>query len=207
MAAPKLKESRKRITGNNLLNNCKIRQKQMKYLMDNMKEPDFTLIDCNTHLADEFNIDNSETLNIAGITWRILNSQGFGNGEHKSNTPPSWGSVANFMASIQDYLPSSLRTKQNPYRLWSHWSFQKNNTQVIAESTQELLNDMCDWLLKMKTKIEDYITARYYRDGRPNQLEILKRRFKDNWSEKIENQVAADINQDSNIVIKIEDYE
>lgn len=206
MAAPKLEVSRKRITGNNLLNNCKTRQKQMKYILENMSEPNFAMIESNDTLSGTFNLANHDTLNTAGITWRILNSQGFGNGEHKSNTPPSWGSVSNFMASIQDYLPSSLRTKQNPYRLWSHRSFQKNNTQVIAEATQELLNEMCDWLLKMKTKIEDYITARYYRDGRPNQLEILKRRFKDNWSEKIENQVAADINQDSNIVIKIEDY-
>ena len=207
MSAPKLKETGKRILGNNLLSNCKTRQKQMKYLMDNMREPDFALIDCNTHIADEFNLDNNETLNTAGITWRILNSQGFGNGAHSSNALPSWGSVANFMASIQDYLPKSLRTKQNPYRLWSHYSFQQNNTQVIAEYTQELLNDMCDWLLNMKTKIEDYVTARYYRDGRLNHLEILKRRFKDNWSEKLEQSVDANVNQDSNIVIKIEDYD
>lgn len=207
MSAPKLKETGKRILGNNLLSNCKTRQKQMKYLMDNMREPDFSIIDCPKQLSDEFNMDSDDTLNTAGITYRILNSQGFGNGAHSSNALPSWGSVANFMASIQDYLPKSLRTKQNPYRLWSHYSFQQNNTQVIAEDTQELLNDMCDWLLKMKTKIEDYITARYYRDGKLQQLEILKRRFKDNWSEKFENQVSADVNQDSNIVIKIEDYE
>ena len=114
----------------------------MQYLMANMRVPDPASTECNTHIADEFNLDNNETLNTAGITWRILNSQGFGNGAHTSNALPSWGSVANFMASIQDYLPKSLRTKQNPYRLWSHYSFQQNNTQVIAEVTQELLNDM-----------------------------------------------------------------
>ena len=134
MAAPKLDETGKRIIGNNLLANCKTRQKQMKYLMENMREPNFALIDSKS--VDE----NDEVLNSAGITYRILNSQGFGNGAHSSNTMPSWGSVANFMASIQDYLPKSLRTKQNPYRLWSHRSFQQNDTQVIAEDTQELLN-------------------------------------------------------------------
>lgn len=200
MAAPTLKVSGKRIFGNNLLNNCKTRQKQMKYLMDNMIEPNFALIDHKS--VDE----NDEVLNTAGITYRILNSQGFGNGAHSSNTLPSWGSVANFMASIQDYLPKSLRTKQNPHRLWSHYSFQQNNTQVIAEYTQELLNDMCDWLFRMKTKIEDYVAARYYRDGRLNHLEILKRRYKDEWSERTEQSVDANVNQDSNIVIKIEDY-
>lgn len=199
-AAPKLKDSGKRITGNNLLSNCKTRQKQMKYLMENMREPDFSLIDAKS--VDE----NDEVLNTAGITYRILNSQGFGNGAHSSNALPSWGSVANFMASIQDYLPKSLRTHQNHYRLWSHRSFQQNDTQVIAEDTQELLNDMCDWLFKMKTKIEDYIASRYFRDGRINHLETLKRRFKDDWSSQIEEKIQATTNNDMSINIKFEDY-
>lgn len=197
MAAPKLEESGKRIFGKNLLSNCKTRQKQMKYLMENMREPDFALIDAKT--VDE----DDEVLNTAGITYRILNSQGFGNGAHSSNALPSWGSVANFMASIQDYLPKSLRTNQNPYRLWSHYSFRQNDTQVIAENTQELLNDMCDWLFKMKTKIEDYIASRYFRDGRLNHLETLKRRFKDDWSERTEQQVDATI-QDNKIEVSFE---
>lgn len=198
MGAPKLEESGKRIQGNNLLNNCKTRQKQMKYLLENMKEPNFDLIDAKP--VDE----DSDELNTAGITFRILNSQGFGNGAHLSNTPPSWGSVANFMASIQDYLPKSLRTRQNPHRLWSHYSFQQNGTQVIAEYTQELLNDMCAWLMTMKTKIEDYITSHYFSEGRINHLEILKRRFKDEWSERTEQQVDANV-QDSELKVIIED--
>lgn len=199
MGAPKLEESGKRIQGNNLLNNCKTRQKQMKYLLENMKEPNFDLID-----AKPVNEDNDE-LNTAGITFRILNSQGFGNGAHLSNTPPSWGSVANFMASIQDYLPKSLRTRQNPHRLWSHYSFQQNGTQVIAEYTQELLNDMCAWLMTMKTKIEDYITSHYFSEGRINHLEILKRRFKDEWSERTEQNIDANVNNDTELNVIIED--
>lgn len=200
MAAPKLKESGKRIIGNNLLSNCKTRQKQMKYLMENMREPNFALIDSKS--VDE----NDEVLNTAGITYRILNSQGFGNGAHSSNTLPSWGSVANFMASIQDYLPKSLRTRQNPRRLWSHYSFQQNSTQTIAEDTQELLNDMIDWLMTMKNKIEDYIASRYFREGKINHLETLKRRFKDEWAERVEQQVDANTNTDMSINIKFEDY-
>lgn len=199
MGAPKLEESGKRIQGNNLLNNCKTRQKQMKYLLENMKEPNFDLIDAKS--VDE----DSDELNTAGITFRILNSQGFGNGAHLSNTPPSWGSVANFMASIQDYLPKSLRTRQNPHRLWSHYSFQQNGTQVIAEYTQELLNDMCAWLMTMKTKIEDYITSHYFSEGRINHLEILKRRFKDEWSERTEQNIDANVNNDTELNVIIED--
>lgn len=198
MAAPKMDDTGKRIVGNNLITNCKTRQKQMKYILDNMKSPNFALIDnCSNDVDDD-------KLNTAGITFRILNSQGFGNGSHSSNALPTWGSVANFMASIQDYLPRSIRTKQNPYRLWSHRSFQQNDTQIIAEDTQELLNDMCDWLFMMKTKIEDHITSRYYREGRLNHLEVLKRRYKDEWSERTEQNIEATV-QDTELKVVIED--
>ena len=193
------------INGYNLQRNCALRQKQMKYILENMSEPNFAMIESNDTLSGTFNLANHDTLNTAGITWRILNSQGFGNGEHKSTTPPSWGSLANFMASIQDYLPSSLRTKQNPYRLWSHRSFQQNDTQVIAEATQELLNDMCDWLENMKKKIEDHVSARYFREGKPQYIEVLKRRYKDEWCERTEQTVDANVNTDTELNVIISD--
>lgn len=193
------------INGYNLQRNCALRQKQMRYILENMSEPNFAMIESNDTLSGTFNLANHDTLNTAGITWRILNSQGFGNGEHKSNTPPSWGSVAHFMASIQDYLPSSLRTKQNPYRLWSHRSFRQNDTQVIAEATQELLNDMCDWLENMKKKIEDHVSARYFREGKPQYIEVLKRRYKDEWCERTEQTVDANVNSDTELKVIISD--
>ena len=197
MGAPKLKESGKRIFGHNLISNGKTRQRQMRYLMENMREPDFSLL-----VSKSVDVDD-DVLNTAGITFRILNSQGFGNGAHSSNTPPTWGSVANFMASIQDYLPKSLRTRQNPRRLWSHYSFQQSSTQIIATETQELLNDMIDWLMTMKNKIEDYIASRYFREGKINHLETLARRFKDDWSTRSEQQIDATV-QDNKIEIAFE---
>lgn len=193
------------INGYNLQRNCALRQKQMRYILENMSEPNFAMIESNDTLSGTFNLANHDTLNTAGITWRILNSQGFGNGEHKSNTPPSWGSVANFMASIQDYLPSNLKTKQNPYRLWSYRSFQQNDTQVIAEATQELLNDMCDWLENMKKKIEDHVSSRYFREGKPQYIEVLKRRYKDEWCERTEQTVDANVNSDTELNVIISD--
>ncbi len=193
------------INGYNLQRNCALRQKQMRYILENMSEPNFSMIESNESLSGTFNMEDNDTLNTAGITWRILNSQGFGNGEHKSNTPPTWGSVANFMASIQDYLPSNLKTKQNPYRLWSYRSFQQNDTQVIADETQELLNDMCDWLENMKKKIEDHVSARYFREGKPQYIEVLKRRYKDEWSERTEQTVDANVNTDTELNVIISD--
>lgn len=204
--SPKMSETHRRITGFNLLHNCKLRRKQMRYLLENMTGPDFSLIASSKALSNTFGIDD-EGLNEAGITYRILNSQGFGNGRHASSTPPSYGSVARFMAGIQDYLPANLRSKQNPYRLWSHYSFQQRDTQHIAEETRKLLDDMCDWLIMMKTKIEDYIASRYFREGKLNHLEVLKRRYKDEWSERTEQQIDADVKADNEIKIIIDDYE
>ena len=193
--------------GQNILQAAKLRQKQMQYILDNLTEPDFSLIECPKQIADEFNMDDREVLNGAGITWRILNTQGFGNGQHASSTPPSYGSVANFMRDIQCYLPKSLQSRRPAEKLWSHWSFQVNDTQKFAEKTKELLDQMVEWLIVMRQKIEDYITARYYRDGRINHLEILKRRYKDDWSEKIEQSVDAAVKEDTTININIEDYD
>lgn len=179
----------------------------MRYILDNMSEPNFAMIESNDTLSGTFNLAPHDTLNTAGITWRILNSQGFRRGEHSSDTKPSWGSVANFMAQIQDYLPSDLRTKQNPYRLWSRWTLRDNDTQIIADETRELLDDMVDWLEIMKRKIMDYITARYFREGKLQYCEILKRRFKDQYSEKVEQEVVADVVADTNVNIVIEDYD
>ena len=193
--------------GQNILQAAKLRQKQMQYILDNMTEPDFSLIECPKQIADEFNMDDREVLNGAGITWRILNTQGFGSGQHNSSTPPSYGSVANFMRDIQCYLPKSLQSRRPAEKLWSHWSFQVNDTQKFAEKTKELLDQMVEWLIVMRQKIEDYITARYYRDGRINHLEILKRRYKDDWSEKIEQSVDADVKEDKTVEIIFEDVD
>lgn len=193
--------------GQNILQAAKLRQKQMQYILDNLTEPDFSLIECPKQIADEFNMDDREVLNGAGITWRILNTQGFGNGQHNSSTPPSYGSVANFMRDIQCYLPKSLQSRRPAEKLWSHYSFQVNDTQKFAEKTKELLDQMVEWLIVMRQKIEDYITARYYRDGRINHLEILKRRYKDDWSEKIEQSVDADVKEDKTVEIIFEDVD
>lgn len=193
--------------GQNILQAAKLRQKQMQYILDNLTEPDFSLIECPKQIADEFNMDDREVLNGAGITWRILNTQGFGSGQHNSSTPPSYGSVANFMRDIQCYLPKSLQSRRPAEKLWSHWSFQVNDTQKFAEKTKELLDQMVEWLIVMRQKIEDYITARYYRDGRINHLEILKRRYKDDWSEKIEQSVDADVKEDKTVEIIFEDVD
>ena len=188
MAAPKMSVSGK-IVGKNLLCGMKLRNKQMKFILENLTEPDLSMMGSSTSIADSFGIDEDkgEEFNTQGITWRILNSQGFGNGDHDSNTEPSYMSVAIFMRDIQMYLPKSLRPKRKGYQLWKKGSFNATNT--FAEETTELLDQMVEWLWRMKNTIEDLLASRYYVNGRPHHLEMLKRRYKNDWSEKIEQSV------------------
>lgn len=192
MAAPKMSASGK-IIGRNLLDGMKLRNKQMRFILENLTEPDLSMMGSSTSIADSFGIDEDkgEEFNTQGITWRILNSQGFGNGDHDTNREPTYMSVAMFMRDIQMYLPKSLRPKKNGYQLWKKGSFNATNT--FAEETTELLDQMVEWLWRMKNTIEDLLASRYYVNGRPHHLEMLKRRYKNDWSEKIEQSVDSRI--------------
>lgn len=192
MAAPKMSVSGK-IIGRNLLDGMKLRNKQMRFILENLTEPDLSMMGSSTSIADSFGIDEDkgEEFNTQGITWRILNSQGFGNGDHDTSKEPSYMSVAFFMRDIQMYLPKSLRPKKNGYQLWKKGSFNATNT--FAEETTELLDQMVEWLWRMKNTIEDFLASRYYVNGKPHHLEMLKRRYKNDWSEKIEQSVDSRI--------------
>ena len=203
--APKMSE-RGKIVGHNLLVGMRLRNKQMRYILETMSEPEFGILQSFKPLAESFDmIENPDGLNRSGITWRILNSQGFGNGDHSSNNEPSYMSVAIFMRDIQQYLPKDLRAKKAGYQLWKRQSFVETNT--FSEETVELLDQMIDWLIRMKKMIEDKITSIYYVNGRAHHLEILKRRYKDDWSEKIEQAVDANVNQDTTVNVILEDFD
>lgn len=192
--APKMSE-RGKIVGHNLLEGSKKRNAQMKFLLKNMREPDLGMMQDPTSvrsLASEFDLEDTkeeEWFNSQGITFRILNSQGFGRGRHDTDNDPTYMSVAIFMNSIQDYLPESLRAKRDGYQLWKRQSFVQTNT--FSDETRELLDQMVNWLIMMRDKIEDQLTSKYYITGKNHQLEMLKRRYKDHWSEKIEQSVDS----------------
>ena len=194
MSAPKMSVSGK-ITGHNLIQGMKARNRQMKFILDNIKEPDLGMMTTGSvaSIAESFGMEDvhGEDVNTQGITWRILNSQGFGRGAHTEDQEPTYMSVAVFMRDIQCYLPESLRAKRKNYQLWKKGSFNPTNT--FSEETTELLDQMVEWLWMMKNKIEDLIASRYFVNGRNHHLEILKRRYKDGWSEKIEQVVDNNI--------------
>lgn len=176
--------------GNNILVAKKIRIEQVEYLIENMTKPDM-------RFKKEFNKDE---LNTASITLRILNT--INHGGPRSNTfdsVNSFFSLAMFMNSIQEYFPKDMQVK---YKLWSPYSFNGGNN-VLSEEMTEAMQNLSDWFCNMKYKVLDVITGNYYIEGKVQQLEILKRRFKELYSERTEQNINADINEDSDINITI----
>lgn len=174
--------------GNNILVAKKKRIEQVEYLIENMREPD-------TRFKDPFSDDE---LNTASITLRILNTINHGGPRSNSfDTINSFFSLASFMNSIQEYFPKKMRVK---YRLWSQYSF---NGETLSEEMKEAMQNLSEWFCNMKYKVLDVITGNYYIEGKVQQLEILKRRFKELYSERTEQNINADINEDSDINITI----
>lgn len=176
--------------GNNILVAKKRRIEQVEYLIENMSRPD-------TRFKKEFKNDE---LNTASITLRILNT--INHGGPRSNTfdsVNSFFSLAMFMNSIQEYFPKNMQVK---YKLWSPYSFNGGNN-VLSEEMTEAMQNLSEWFCNMKYKVLDVITGNYYIEGKVQQLEILKRRFKELYSERTEQNINADINEDSDINITI----
>lgn len=174
--------------GNNILVAKKKRIEQVEYLIENMRKPDI-------RFKQQFGEDE---LNTASITLRILNTINHGGPKTNSfDTVNSFFSLAMFMNSIQEYFPKDMQVK---YKLWSQYSF---NGDKLSDEMKEAMQNLSEWFCNMKYKVLDVITGNYYIEGKIQQLEILKRRFKELYSERTEQNINADINEDSDINITI----
>jgi hypothetical protein len=182
----------------------------MEFILDNIKDPEMGMLQSFSPLAASFDMegDIEEEVNIVGITWRILNCNGFGGSGHTQDRP-SYMTVARFMNDIQDYLPASIKYNEKKRadrratksykrstsgKLWSEHSFIESQVDNISEETRVLLDGMCDWLVMMKNKIEDKLTSMFFVNGRNHHLEMLKRRYKSEWTEKVEQAIDTTLN-------------
>lgn len=199
-----------RVQGGNIKSLCLKRRKQMEFILDHIKDPEMGMLQSFSPLAASFDMegDIEEEVNIVGITWRILNCNGFGGSGHTQERP-SYMTVSRFMNDIQDYLPASIKYNEKKRanrratksykrstsgKLWSEHSFIESQVDNISEETRVLLDRMCDWLVMMKNKIEDKLTSMFFINGRNHHLEMLKRRYKSEWTEKVEQAIDTTLN-------------
>ena len=171
------------------------RRQQLDFLLKNMSYPDLNVYSFKT-LVDAKDISN--TINISGISFRIINSMTHSNKAHSEL--PSYSQIANFMASIQDYLPVTIAERKDVHKLWPICYAEEN----VSKAERVLVEDFKQWLYRMRARIEDYVTADFFKSGKYQHLEILKRRYKENWSERTEQQIDATVD-DKTIEVKFEE--
>lgn len=184
-----------------------LRNKQMKWLLENFVEPVYTP-DCSNNMAslsDTFSIPNNIDkdmvgYNPCGITMTLLNYEP----KTTKATEMSYYGVATVMRNLQPYLPKKLRSSVENYKLWNPRSFEPANSK-FDDDTVELLEQMIDWVRSMKSRIQDDLSNKYMLGGKPQYLELLKRRFKNQYSERTEQTVDANVNTDSVINVIISD--
>lgn len=184
-----------------------LRNKQMKWLLDNFTEPVYTP-DCTNNMAslsDTFSIPNNIDkdmigYNPCGITMTLLNYEP----KNTKATEMSYYGVATVMRNLQPYLPKKLRSTIENYKLWNPRSFEPANS-TFDNETVELLEQLIDWVRSMKSRIQDDLSNKYMLGGKPQYLELLKRRFKNQYSERTEQTVDANVNTDSVINVIISD--
>lgn len=160
---------------------------QMNFLMENFTEPCFIPVgDSTSSLNNAFNMDSDlEGYNPHGITMAFINwvpHMG-----HNKEEDLSAMQVSRFMRKIQQYLPFKLRmTKSKPSTpvrpLWLD-SFEDGR---INDETREMVDAFVPWMYSMRSRIEDELTSKYMLGGKLQHIEILKRRYKEDWSEKTE---------------------
>lgn len=142
---------------------------------------------------------DEEGFSLTGICTAILN-HGHSNSYENGHLKPY--SFITFMNNIQRYFPERLRFQgKTDCALW-HWHMSLDQ---LGPETLAKMEECYVWFDSMKSMILDSITSDYYTMGKPQYIEIMKRRYKELYSEKTEQAVTADLNADQNIRIVIED--
>ena len=173
---------------------------QMQFLLDNFDKPVITPGGFNEMEVLEDGYCPS------GITMAIINFM-----SHAKEF--NYTTIASFMAKIQSYLPKKLRIstavcqrkgrRESP--LWNTRNINVTRQDEIGEETKEYLDQMIEWLNCMKSKCLNDLTFSYLTQGKNQFIEIMKRRWKDEYSEKVEQTVAANVSSDNTVNLIIDD--
>lgn len=102
--------------------------------------------------------------------------------------------VVRFISYILNYLPEEFRDREMYKR-------RIRDEEIVATFER--------WFGGCKQKLQNYLAKEYFAKGRMKDLEILKRRYKENWSESKVVDLTADANMkmdgNSRLEIKIVD--
>lgn len=160
----------------------KERRKMYREIMEWLKE---NIVEPELH-------ENETNSDIVNIWFMILNYGGRGPGTKESTE--NLRRTIKFISYIQQYLPEQFR-----------------NSEMYKSKMrdEEIVMEFENWFFRCKQKLQNYLSKEYFKMGRMKDLEILKRRYKENWSESKVVDLTADANMkvdaDTKLEIKISD--
>ena len=139
---------------------------------------------------DLFVNEDGSNENLVNIWFMVMN---YGQISAKENAEND-NRILRFLSYVSNYLPDELK-----------------NHEIYKSRIRdkELIETFEHWLFESKQKLQNYLAKEYFAKGRIKDLEILKRRYKENWSESKVVDLTADANmkvdKDSKLEIKIVD--
>ena len=133
-----------------------------------------------------------------GITFALINS---GAEDRMAGDRISPKQFSTFMMRIQSYFPKKLQVAKGCKDIWAYHTFNRD----IGEETQKLVDECIEWYHDMRAQTLNMLSFNYFTQGKIQYIEILKRRWKNKYSEKVEQAVDADVKTDNNINIIFED--
>ena len=139
---------------------------------------------------DLFVNEDGSNENLVNIWFMVMN---YGQITAKENAENE-NRILRFLSYVSSYLPDELKNHEI-------YKFRIRD--------KDLVETFEHWLFESKQKLQNYLAREYFAKGRLKDLEILKRRYKENWSESKVVDLTADasmkVDGDSRLEIKIVD--
>jgi len=123
--------------------------------------------------AFEIETDKDEDYNLTKITYAILCNGMNGGRSVQEEVKDKAARTQKIIRLIRNYIPKKFRESLNKNYRW----YKK------PDYYQEAIDRFDEWYVNFCKKIEMELAQDYYTRGRMNYLEILKRRFRERWTE------------------------
>lgn len=146
------------------------------------------LLDVNIEeLSKAFDIeqDENEGYDLTKITYAVLCNGMNGGRSVKEYVTDKALRTQKIIKLIRNYIPKRFRESLNKNYRW----YKK------PDYYQKAIDRFDEWYINFCKKIEMELAKDYYTKGRMNYLEILKRRFRDRWTES----KIVDLNAEQNV--------
>ena len=137
--------------------------------------------------ALDLETDEDKDYNLTKITYAILCKGLSGGAPVRENVKDKAKRTQEIISLIRNYIPKRFRESLNKNYRWYN----------KPDYYQAAIDRFDEWYINFCQKIEMELAENYYTRGRMNYLEILKRRFRERWTES----KIVDLNAEQNVKV------